>query len=207
MKKENKNMKKNIIILIVFIGVIVVWSYLGFSEVNEVDEVTEIADCGEDLNCFIEKSKNCDLAKINYRATIRVFGMEQAVVFFFEIKGMESEKCLFYMRREEIDLKFTSELIQKMLDRGLTEQEIQQQEQESNNLARNQEGATRACSSDTTDLIEEQETQQQEQEKLVKICSFEIADLTEMLIRWERGSFFGGDCELIAENCTEETVF
>jgi len=166
-------MKKNIIILIVFIGVIVAWSYL------RVDELNKITDCGDDLNCFIEESKNCDLAKVNYTAKIKMFGVEQTVVSFLEIKGTESEKCLFYTKAEKLDLKFSNELIEEMLAKGLTQQEIEQQEQESKDLLKDQEG-------------------------LIKICKFNISDLTEMLIRWERGSFFGEDCELAAESCIEE---
>lgn len=200
-------MKKNIIILIVFIGVIVAWSYLDLGKKEPINEIT---DCGDDLSCFIEEAKNCNLAKTNYTATIKMFGIEYIVVLFFEIRGVESDKCLFYTRTEKIDFKFGNDLVQEMLDKGLTGQDIQQQEQEFNNLAKDQGKPIRACSSDTNDLTEDQETQPglsgsiKDQEGLAKICKFNISDLTEMLIRWERGSFFGGDCELAAESCIEE---
>lgn len=207
-------MKKNVIILIVFIGVVVAWLYLDLGKEEPIVEepiINEITDCGDDLNCFIEESKNCNLAKTNHTVTIKVFGVEYVAVSFLEIRGIESDKCIFYMRTEKIDSKFSDDLIQEMLAKGLTEQEIQQQEQEFSNSAKKQEGSTKSCSSDESDLIEEQEAQEQEQEssslvedqeRPAKICRFDTNDLTEMLTRWERGSFFG-DCKIMSENCTE----
>lgn len=76
----------------------------------------EAVDCKSDLDCFIEESKNCNPSKVINTITTDIFGVKQITTSFFEIKGMESDKCIFYIRTDKIDLTFPPETAQKIVN-------------------------------------------------------------------------------------------
>lgn len=116
---------------------------------------SSLIDCKTDMDCFIKASENCKLAKVTDDATIDVFGMFITTTTFYEVKGLKEGKCVLYLRTEKQDVKFKKELIQEMLKGGATQEEIQQQEQESNRLAKLlQEGRDGICKfNNNNDLI------------------------------------------------------
>lgn len=67
-------------------------------------------DCKQDFDCFIQASQNCKLAKVDYTATTDIFGIKQTTESLLEIKGVESNKCTFYLRTEKIDLAFPASM-------------------------------------------------------------------------------------------------
>jgi len=73
---------------------------------QELPVAVTTLDCKQDFDCFIQASQNCKLVKVNYTATIDLFGVKQTTESFFEIKGNEAGKCNFYLRTEKIDLAF-----------------------------------------------------------------------------------------------------
>ena len=133
--------------------------------------IPNIINCNTNIDCFIEASKNCDPAKVIYTTIIDLFGVEQITTSFFEIKELEANKCVFYLRTESNDIKFSNELIQQMLANNFTLAEIENQEQESNQIADELEGK------DGT-------------------CRFNTPDLTSMLNRWEAGTFSTEDWDV-----------
>ena len=90
---------------------------------------------------------------------------------YMELKGMESNKCIYYQRTENNSVEFTDELIQQMLDGGATQEEIDQQEQTANDSAQQTVG-------------------------LEKTCKFNQEDLTNMLNNWKEGSFSTEDWDV-----------
>ena len=112
----------------------------------------DIADCKTDFDCFIKASKGCNQAKMTHTSTVNIFGMIQTTTSFFEIKGIEEDKCIFYIRNEKNDLKFSDEIIQQMLANGITQEQIQEQEQEANKNADLAEGIDGTCRFNTNDL-------------------------------------------------------
>jgi hypothetical protein len=76
----------------------------------------EAVDCKSDLDCFIEESKNCNLSKVINTITTDIFGVKQITTSFFEIKRMESDKCIFYIRTDKIDLTFPPETAQEIVN-------------------------------------------------------------------------------------------
>jgi len=113
----------------------------------------EITDCKTDFDCFIEASKDCNQAKMTHTSTVNIFSMMQTTTLFFEIKGVEKDKCIFYIRNEKNDLKFSDELIQQMLASGVTQEQIQEEEQKANKNADIAEGIDGTCKFNTNDLI------------------------------------------------------
>jgi hypothetical protein len=127
-------------------------------------------DCGTDLDCFIEASKNCEPSKVVYTLTVDLFGASQTTTTYLEIKGLTGNKCILYVRRERVDVDYSDELIQKMLSRGSTREQLEQQKKEANEIYDATEG------SDGT-------------------CQFKTSDLTAMLQRWKGGIFATSDWE------------
>lgn len=125
----------------------------------------------ENFDCFIEASEDCDPAKLSYTASVELFGMMSTATTHMELKGMEDDKCIYYQRTESSSVEFTDELVQQMLDSGLTQEEIDQQEQISNEAA-------------------------QETAGMEKTCKFDTDDLTDILERWKQGSFSTEDWDV-----------
>ncbi len=61
-------------------------------------------DCGKNLDCFISNAETCNLAKVIYNYETKLFGIwSKSNTMYYELKGIESEKCLFYLKQEEKD--------------------------------------------------------------------------------------------------------
>ena len=143
----------------------------------------QIIDCGSNTqsqetvgnqpnyNCFIEASENCEPSKLLNTVSIEIFGMLSTSTTYMELKGIESSKCVYYQRTESNSVEFTEEMVQQMLDGGATQEEIGQQEQTANDSAQQTVG-------------------------LEKTCKFNTNDLTDMLNRWEEGSFSTEDWDV-----------
>ena len=84
---------------------------------------------------------------------------------------MESDKCIYFQRSESVNVEFSDELVQQLLDSGKTQEEIDQQEQTANENA-------------------------QELVGMEKTCKFSKEDLTAMLNNWNQGTFSSGDFDV-----------
>lgn len=135
------------------------------------DTEEESTDCGTDFDCFIAASEDCSLASVTHEVTIDLFGMDLTTTSYYEIQGMDQDDCLFYIRTEEQHIEFSDDLVQSLLDSGYTEEEISQEEDDSN---------------DAADLVEGKDG----------TCRFDTADLTDMLTRWQEGSFSSDDWDV-----------
>lgn len=109
------------------------------SPTEEPIKSTEPIDCGTDLDCFIQAAANCNLAKVTHTATINFSGIKQTTTSFWEIKGRELNKCIFYLRTEKIDLTFPPEVPQNVVE--------QQKE-----IYKKLEGRDGTCKFNTNDL-------------------------------------------------------
>ena len=112
-----------------------------------------IKECGSNMNCFIDSARNCQKAKIMSTTNIDLFGIEQTTSSYYELKGMQSGKCLFYLRTESVDLELSDELIQQMKSDGASQAEIDRQLQDSQNLAEQLEGRDGTCKIETQKLV------------------------------------------------------
>ncbi|MBS3077596.1 hypothetical protein J4233_04970 [Candidatus Pacearchaeota archaeon] len=112
-----------------------------------------IKDCETDMACFIDAAKSCQKSKALFTGTVNLFGIEQTTSSYYELKGIQSDKCLFYIRTEDVELQFSEELIQQMQTSGASQTEINQQLQESQNLANQLKGRDGTCNIETQRLV------------------------------------------------------
>lgn len=100
----------------------------------------EVIDCKNSFECFIQASRNCKLSKITNTLTADIFGVKQTTSSYYEIKGLESNKCIFYIRTEKIDLSFPPEVPQETVN-------------EQKQLYKKLEGRYGTCNFNTNDLV------------------------------------------------------
>ena len=143
------------------------------SQILQGTSQTSIIECGTDMSCFISSAESCQKARVRHTANLDwgPFGFEQTVIYSYEIKDVDDRQCNLYLRLESNSIRFKEEFIQQMLNTGASEEEIRQQEQESNNLAKQLEGKD-------------------------GICIFnDNQDMVNLLISWNEGNFSTGDFE------------
>ena len=137
------------------------------------EETPETLSC-DNWNCLVEASKGCELSDFTNTMSLDFFGVNSTTTTYYKIGAYQEGVCNFKLRTEEQHVKYTDELIQQLLDFGLTQEQIDQQEQESNELS---------------DLLEGREG----------VCKFNSQDLTDLLTRWAAGDFDGGaSCSIVS---------
>jgi hypothetical protein len=115
-------------------------------ETEKMEEVTQeaqpqILDCKDSLDCLIGAAKNCNLAKMRDRISLKFGSWEADVLFSAEIKGKENEKCVFYVEAEKLF---------SIKKEGMTEEEI---EKETEKWQPYVEGAKEICLFKNEDLV------------------------------------------------------
>jgi hypothetical protein len=112
-------------------------------EIKELPQETQfqVLDCKDSLDCLIETAKNCNLARMKDRISLKFGSWEADALFSTEIKGKENEKCVFYI---EVEKLFS---IKK---EGMTEEEI---EKETEKWRPYVEGAKEICLFKNEDLV------------------------------------------------------
>jgi hypothetical protein len=101
-------------------------------------------DCGEDMDCFVEASRNCDPAKMLFPLEFEMMGINITTTTYQEIIGMEDGLCVFKMRTEDVSVEFSDEAVQSMLDMGLTQEQVDEQIQMSKDQA-SEQGLNQIC--------------------------------------------------------------
>ncbi len=134
-------------------------------------------DCGTDLDCIINASEDCSLAKMTYIITTNLAGIIQETTSYYELKGMEIYRCLFYTKHKNIDITYSEDLIQTMLGGGATQEEINQQLQETN---------------EQYDIFEGKEG----------VCKYPLSNLTIRLNEWKQGIFKFSTQDAQRYNCS-----
>lgn len=97
------------------------------------------------FDCFIDATKSCAKSKFRYTLDLNWLGAEQTSTYYYEIKGMQSGSCIFYIKLENADLSYSDITVQEFLDRGMSQEEINQLEQETRNLLKSEIGKNGTC--------------------------------------------------------------
>lgn len=101
----------------------------------------ETIDCKTDFDCFIEASRICRASKVNFTKTMNIFGVKQETTEFYEIKGLELNKCTFYIRIDKTELTFPSSVPQETIN-------------QQNELYKKMEGKDGTCKFEVNDLMD-----------------------------------------------------
>ena len=116
-----------IFIIILLIGVITYLILTNKTELTSIDNETnqgednqeietKILDCNSDFDCFIEASKNCIPSKVLMSQSIQIFEVTEEVTSYLEIRGFDSEKCILYIRTQDIELTFPTETSKEIVE-------------------------------------------------------------------------------------------
>lgn len=140
--------------------------------------ISSVKDCGEDMQCFTEAAENCKPAKVTFPIELEMMGIKITSTSYQEIVGKEDDLCVFKILSEGVEVEFTEEAIDQMLEMGLTQEQIDEQ------IAMTEEAAN--------------------QEQLNQICRVDTERLAEVMAKWTSGEFStddwtGMDCEDVVE--------
>ena len=117
-------------------------------------------DCGNDLGCLIEASRTCQPAAVRFVSSVGLITNTS----WLEIRSGDADACTFYDLTMDQRIQFTGDVRQEMRDQGLSEADIQRQEDVANGNAASRQGSE-------------------------ALCQFPASDLTALLTRWSQGTF------------------
>jgi len=137
---------------------------------NQTQMAAGPLECGTDLGCLAEASKECKPSKATTSTTEEFMGVLVTSTSYLEIKGEEAGKCMLYVKAEDESVKLGDSLVVAALARGVSMEEIRSQEAEATGQARQAVG-------------------------LGGTCAFSTAALTSMLSRWKAGAHSPSDYE------------
>ncbi|MBI2451771.1 hypothetical protein HYV50_01690 [Candidatus Pacearchaeota archaeon] len=82
-------------------------------------------------NCFNNLIETCQKAGLTYEIEVRgLLGVNQKYSHYYELKGFQSGKCVLYVKMNSYDsFSYTDKIVQSFLDGGMSQEEINQQEQ------------------------------------------------------------------------------
>jgi len=118
----------------------------------------EAVDCGTDVDCFIYQAENCTLSNLTYESNPNNVNWTQTDTIFFEIKGLNEEKCEIYGKLLDSYRNFTEAGRTALEDEGKNSTEIDQIEQQINNELFSMIGNSETCFYPIADLVENLET-------------------------------------------------
>ena len=110
--------------------------------------------CGDGLSTLIKAAEDCSPAGVTCTTSTNVVAAVMTATMLYEIKGMEADVCVVYMRLEEIEVRFTGEGVQWRLESGDTLEEIRQDEEEANLALDEMEGKDGVCRFGTMEDLE-----------------------------------------------------
>jgi hypothetical protein len=125
-------------------------------DLDDFEIVVEEMGCEPSDDALLEAAPDCSSAHMACGTTVNMFGMLLTIETFYEIQGMEVDRCVVYMRLDEMHIGFSEEIVQLMLeDEGATLEDIRRVEEEANKEMAQMEGKDGVCRFDNTkDLIE-----------------------------------------------------
>jgi len=106
------------------------------------------------LDCFIDAARDCCPAKLVTETEMNLFGPIIYSKTYREIKGLQEERCVLYQRTDDGSYSYPEKMRKQMLDSGMTEEEINQQLEESNEVAQDMIGKDSTCKYPIEDLID-----------------------------------------------------
>lgn len=177
-----------ILLVLVFFFVKPLNNWIGSKE----KQGSEIIACAN-WDCFISALSDCSLANFTNAETINVFGIDTTTITYYELKGIQEDKCNFYLRIAGNEVSYSNELIQQLLDGGLTQEEINQQEELSGEQITSLIGRDGTCEVDL-DVITNYFSKLKEGTLLVDVsCDTELGG--ETICTYSGDTEFFNECE------------
>ncbi|MFH1503460.1 MAG: hypothetical protein ABIE36_02280 [Candidatus Diapherotrites archaeon] len=136
-------------------------------------------NCNKNISLFINASNNCTPFNIVCTSVADLFGIGvvQKTITYFELKGMQNEKCRVYFKYENVSIYYTPQLIQILLDSAITLKEINSKLNQTNE--------------EYKFLIGKNST-----------CYYPVSNWLEVVSGWNEDSFSGSSEDVEEYNCT-----
>ncbi len=144
---------------------------------NCTSQSQEMLNCGINIDCFIDASEDCTLANLTNNLSINFLGWVQNQSAYYEIRGLESNKCLLYTKILNVFGKYDNETRQGFLNQNMTNEEIDQQEQQMNTALATTIGK-------------------------YGICKYPVSNLTKLFTDLKAGNISGSSSDTENYNCT-----
>jgi len=138
---------------------------------GENEFVQEGLDAMLEYQCFIDASVSCQPAALVNQVDMVFLGVHTESTTLMKLMQTNSSTCRYYQQIESASIEYTNELNQQLLDSGLNQSQVDEQEQQANDAV--------------------QETVGDE-----KNCVFAREDLTAVLNSWASGSFSTSDFDV-----------
>jgi hypothetical protein len=115
-----------------------------------------IFDSIGDFDSFNSSLEDCSPASITFNVTFDLFGIGifQENLVYYELQGLEEDRCVVYSRAESYRTFYSSEYVQSLLDEGVTQEEIDLEVEELNVLLLELVGNEGTCKYPLSDLVE-----------------------------------------------------
>jgi len=137
--QENKRNPNYFLIASIFIVLIIIVSFFVLLSKNNNSPLTSSVINCKNLKCLALSSQNCGLANLTDTETIDLFGINSSSTYYYEIRGLKQNKCIFYFQLKKITSVFPS---------GISQEIINQQQ----TLLKDMEGKEATCQFNTPDL-------------------------------------------------------
>jgi len=95
-----------------------------------------IKNCKKDLDCFKDASKTCQLSKVRNSYTVNTMGINLNFDDYYEIKGSVDNKCLLYIKTNNLTTEYSEDIKKLLLNQGMTEEQIKEYENAGNEEAK-----------------------------------------------------------------------
>ncbi|UCD21066.1 MAG: hypothetical protein JSW08_00775 [archaeon] len=127
--------------IIIVIAVVILLYFFVFSG------TVSSSDCGSNVNCFLNNAENCKASKLSFSGSEDFFGMVITSSIDYEVLA----GCDFAYTVKEFSLRYNSTIREQLMTSGVTREEIDQLEQETNVEMDKLEGKRISCSVESSE--------------------------------------------------------
>ncbi|MBW2968182.1 hypothetical protein KY362_06880 [Candidatus Woesearchaeota archaeon] len=152
----------------------------GAEDSSGTADLEHYTECKDNIDCMITAAQTCSAAFGTHTAALSGDGMVQQTRYVIEIAGLDSAGCAFGFMVESIEVSFTNDEYQALLDSGMTAADISGELAAINSEADMFEGEMGECvfsQGDLAPLLSMWKTED------LDVVAWDIADCT--------GSYFG----------------
>lgn len=105
----------------------------------------QLISCGTDIDCFINQSNTCISSSLTYPTTLDLLGFVENETVYYEIRGLSSNNCILYTKILNVYGKYSQEQRQIFLNQNMTDEQINQYEQQINSALSSTVGEDGTC--------------------------------------------------------------
>ena len=117
--------------------------------------IIQFVSCGNDIDCFINQSSTCNPSNLTYSISFDASGFIQNETTYSEIRGLSLGTCILYSKIIDMFGAYSPDQIQIFLSQNMTNDQINQQEQQMNIALSSRIGEDGICYYPISDLVQQ----------------------------------------------------